>query len=87
MSYFDEEHNELMVAVLSNHEYPCLPLYECIDNNDIVKEINNVVTRINKEKNKTQKMVTRLLDIIEQLEKENNDLCKENGELKINNLQ
>ena len=81
MSYFDEENNELMVAVLSNNEYPCLPLYECIENDDIVKEINNVVIRINKEKIKTQNMVTRLLDIIEQLERENNDLCKQNSDL------
>tara|TARA_B100001758_G_C18112864_1_gene454577 strand:+ start:193 stop:429 length:237 start_codon:yes stop_codon:yes gene_type:complete len=76
MSYFDSEKKELMIAVLSNDEYPCLPLYECVEDQNIVDEVNLTVLKINNEKEKTQKMILRLLEVIEKLENDNEELRK-----------
>lgn len=89
MSYYDEKNGEFKVAALAHDEYPCLPIYELFEDESIGKEINNHVKKIYLEKKTYQKKINELLEIIQNLEKENNDFCKENGELKekINKLR
>ena len=67
MSYFNKDTKEFMVAVLSHHEYPCLPIYDCIDDQTIAKEINNYVIKINKENLKQKEYIYKLESVIKNL--------------------
>ena len=86
MSYFDINTNELMLDVLDRYEYSCLPLSECIEDNDIIDKITMYVKKLFIENNKNKEMIEILLNNVKELENDNNNLCKENGILldKIN---
>lgn len=82
MTYFDDKESGLMLGVLGNMDYPCLPLYECIEDDTIVNEINIFTTKLYNENKKNKEMINELLELIKGLEEENNELCKENGNIK-----
>ena len=72
MSYFNSDFNEFMVAILGNNEYPCLPLYELISDQNVYSEINLFIKKINEDKNNQDKTIKNLNEKIKNLEKENN---------------
>ena len=72
MSYFNSDFNEFMVAILGNDEYPCLPLYELIKDQNIYKEINIFIKKIITDNNNKDNNIKNLNEKIKNLEKENN---------------
>jgi len=69
MTYYDDKTKEFMVAVLHNDECPCLPIYECIEDQSVAKEINTYVTKINQENKKYKELLPKLIDTIISLKK------------------
>lgn len=45
MSYYDKINDEFMVAVLSHYKYPCLPIYEVVEDITVGNEINTYVKK------------------------------------------
>ena len=67
MSYFNKDTKEFMVAALSHHEYPCLPIYDCMDDQSIANEINNYVIKMNIENQKQKEYINKLELVIKNL--------------------
>ena len=71
MSYYDKKNDEFMVAVLAHDEYPCLPIYELVEDESTGKEINNYVKKLYLENQSYQNKIYKLSEIIQNLEDKN----------------
>ena len=77
MSYYNSDTKEFMVAALHHHEYPCIPIYDCINDQYIADEINNYVIRINKDNQKNKDYILNLENKIKNLQNKLNQFIKE----------